>query len=84
MITQLKDKSDEERLIFFDLTTLETRRLLRDLIEVFKIFKSNSTVTEVTFTATLLGTRECICLIIYILISFLLVLGARVLDAIAC
>ena len=39
MIPQLKDKSYEERLIFLDLTTLETRRLRGDLIEVFKIFK---------------------------------------------
>ena len=39
MIPQLKDKSYEERLIFLELTTLETRRLRGDLIEVFKIFK---------------------------------------------
>src|SRR5271157_3639301 len=39
LIPQLKDKSYEERLIFLDLTTLETRRLRGDLIEVFKIFK---------------------------------------------
>ena len=39
LIPQLKDKSYEERLIFLELTTLETRRLRGDLIEVFKIFK---------------------------------------------
>jgi hypothetical protein len=39
MISSLKDHSYEERLQILGLTTLETRRLRGDLIEVFKIFK---------------------------------------------
>ena len=38
LIPQLRDRSYEDRLIFLDLTTLETRPLRGDLIEVFKIF----------------------------------------------
>ncbi|MGE5822000.1 MAG: RNA-directed DNA polymerase [Nitrososphaerota archaeon] len=39
LIACLRDKSYEERLEQLNLTTLETRRLRGDLIEVFKIFK---------------------------------------------
>jgi len=39
MIPNLKNKSYEERLNILNLTTLETRRLRGDLIEVFKICK---------------------------------------------
>ena len=39
VISDLKDKGYENRLRFLNLTTLETRRLRGDLIEVFKIFK---------------------------------------------
>ena len=39
LISDLKDKSYENRLRILNLTTLETRRLRGDLIEVFKIFK---------------------------------------------
>jgi len=39
LIFELKDKTYEERLILLNLTTMETRRIRGDLIEVFKIFK---------------------------------------------
>ena len=39
MISNLKNKSYEERLSILSLTTLETRRVRGDLIEVFKICK---------------------------------------------
>jgi len=39
LITSLKDKTYEDRLRLANLTTLETRKLRGDLIEVFKIFK---------------------------------------------
>ena len=39
MIPNLKNKSYKERLNIFNITTLETRRLRGDLIEVFKICK---------------------------------------------
>jgi hypothetical protein len=39
MISALKDKTYEERLAILGLTTLETRRVRGDLIEVFKMFK---------------------------------------------
>ena len=39
LITSISNKSYEDRLHILNLTTLETRRLRGDLIEVFKIFK---------------------------------------------
>ena len=39
LIPDLKDKSYEDRLRCLNLTTLETRRIRGDLIEVFKISK---------------------------------------------
>jgi len=39
LITSIKDKTYEDKLRLVNLTTLETRRLRGDLIEVFKIFK---------------------------------------------
>ena len=39
MIPNLKNKSYDERLNILNITTLETRRLRRDIIEVFKICK---------------------------------------------
>ena len=39
LISSLQDKTYEERLHILNLTTLETRRVRGDLIEVFKIFK---------------------------------------------
>jgi hypothetical protein len=39
LIKSLKDETYEYRLIKLHLTSMETRRLWRDLIEVFKIFK---------------------------------------------
>lgn len=39
LIFELKDKTYEERLLLLNLTTMETRRIRGDLIEVFKIFK---------------------------------------------
>ena len=40
----MKDKSYEERLKYFKLTTLETRRLRGDLIEAFKILKGKENI----------------------------------------
>jgi ribonucleases P/MRP protein subunit RPP40 len=39
LVPSVRKYSYEERLKFFNLTTLETRRIRGDLIEVFKIFK---------------------------------------------
>jgi len=39
LLTAIKDEIYENRLCLVNLTTLETRRLRGDLIEVFKIFK---------------------------------------------
>ena len=39
MISSLEDETYEDRLIYLKLTTLETRRLRGDLIEVFKILE---------------------------------------------
>jgi ribonuclease P/MRP protein subunit RPP40 len=39
LIPFAKDKTYEDRLCYLGLTTLETRQLRGDLIEVFKIFK---------------------------------------------
>ena len=39
MVSNLRNKSYEERIEILGLTTLETRRLRGDLIEVFKIIK---------------------------------------------
>jgi hypothetical protein len=39
MINGIKDKGYEDKLRCLNLTTLETRRLRGDLIEVFKMFK---------------------------------------------
>jgi ribonucleases P/MRP protein subunit RPP40 len=39
LITAIKDEIFDDRLHYVNLTTLETRRLRGDLIEVFKIFE---------------------------------------------
>ena len=39
LIPDLKDRSYEDRLRCLNLTTLKTRRIRGDLIEVFKIFR---------------------------------------------
>lgn len=44
MINEIKDKTYEERLKYLGLTTLETRRLRGDLIEVFKMLKGYENV----------------------------------------
>ena len=49
LILDLKDKSYEERLRCLNLTTLETRRLRDDLIEVSKIFKGFKNVDPLIF-----------------------------------
>jgi ribonuclease P/MRP protein subunit RPP40 len=49
MIPSLKFKSYEDRLKELELTTLETRRLRGDLIEVFKIFKGLDNVDHKNF-----------------------------------
>ena len=49
VISDLKDKGYEERLRCLNLTTLETRRLRCDLIEVFKIFKGFDDLDPFTF-----------------------------------
>jgi hypothetical protein len=42
LISDLNDKRCEDRLHILNLTTLETRRLKDDIIELFKIFKGFS------------------------------------------
>jgi hypothetical protein len=49
LIPSLRDKSYEDRLKILNLTTLETRRLRGDLIEVFKIFNGFDNVDYRTF-----------------------------------
>ena len=49
LIPDLQDKSYEDRLRCLDLTTLETRRLRGDLIEVCKIFKGFDNLDPFTF-----------------------------------
>jgi hypothetical protein len=49
LISDLKDKSYENRLRILNLTTLETRRLRGDLIEVFKIFKGFDNLDPTVF-----------------------------------
>ena len=52
LILDLKDKSYEERLRCLNLTTLDTRRLRGDLIEVFTMFKGFDIVDPLTFFRT--------------------------------
>ena len=49
LILDLKDKSYEERLRCQNITTLDTRRLRGDLIEVFNIFKGFENVDPIKF-----------------------------------
>ena len=49
LVPNLKHKTYEERLLHLNLTTLETRRLRGDLIEVFKIFKGFENVDSSKF-----------------------------------
>ena len=49
LISDVKDKSYENRLRILNLTTLETRRLRGDLIEVFKIFKGFDNLDPTVF-----------------------------------
>ena len=49
LISDLEDKSYEDRLLCLNPTTLETRRLRGDLIEVFKIFKGFDNLDPFTF-----------------------------------
>ena len=49
MIPELKDFSYESRLLQYDLTILETRRLRGDQIEVFKIMNGYEDVDRNTF-----------------------------------
>ena len=49
LISDLKDKSYEDRLRCLNLTTLETRRIRGDLIEVFKIFKGLDNLDSFAF-----------------------------------
>jgi hypothetical protein len=46
LVVGTKGMSYEERLKFLDMTTLETRRIRRDLIEVFEILKGIEDVKE--------------------------------------
>lgn len=48
MIPSMKDKPYEERLACLKLTSLETRRLRGDFIEVFRIFKSFGDIDPLT------------------------------------
>jgi ribonuclease P/MRP protein subunit RPP40 len=49
LVVEMKEMSYEERLKFLDMTTLETRRVRGDLIEVFKIMKGLEDVNEEKF-----------------------------------
>ena len=49
LISDLKVKGHEDRLRCLNVTTLETRRLRGDLIEVFKIFKGFENMDPLTF-----------------------------------
>jgi ribonucleases P/MRP protein subunit RPP40 len=49
LVPSMRNYSYEERLKFFNLTTLETRRIRGDLIEVFKILKGYEDVNIQTF-----------------------------------
>jgi hypothetical protein len=46
LVIGMKGMSYEKRLKFLDMTTLETRRITGDLIEVFEILKSIENVKE--------------------------------------
>jgi hypothetical protein len=46
LLIGMKGMSYEKRLKFLDMTTLETRRITGDLIEVFEILKSIENVKE--------------------------------------
>jgi ribonuclease P/MRP protein subunit RPP40 len=46
LVVEMKEMSYEERLKFLDMTTLETRRVRGDLIEVFKIMKGLEDVNK--------------------------------------
>jgi hypothetical protein len=46
LVIGMKGMSYEKRLKFLDMTTLETRRITGDLIEVFEILKSIEDVKE--------------------------------------
>ena len=50
MIPELRDLSYEERLTECGLTTLETRRLRGDQIEVFKILNGMKILIEICFS----------------------------------
>jgi ribonuclease P/MRP protein subunit RPP40 len=56
LVVGMKGMSYEERLKFLDMTTLETRRIRGDLIELFKILKGIEDVKEEQFF-----TREKRC-----------------------
>ena len=49
LVPPMRNYSYEERLKLFNLTTLETRRIRGDLIEVFKILKRYEDVNAQTF-----------------------------------
>ena len=49
LISDLKDKGYEDRLRCLNLTTLETRRLRDDFIEIFKTFKGFGNLDPFTF-----------------------------------
>ena len=53
----MRDKSYEERLDYFKLTTLETRRLRGDLIEAFKILKGKEKVDVGKFFKVSMSNR---------------------------
>jgi ribonuclease P/MRP protein subunit RPP40 len=52
LVVGMREKSYEERLKFLDMTTLETRRVRGDLIEVFKIMKGLEDVNKEKFFTT--------------------------------
>ena len=58
MIPVLRDLRHEERLKECGLTTLETRRLRGDQIEVFKILNRYEKLTEIFFSSLKTAERE--------------------------
>jgi len=58
MLPELRGLSYPERLKALGITTLETRRLTDDLIEVFKIVKGFVNIDRKTFFQEALGNRR--------------------------
>ena len=62
MIPELRDLSYESHLLQCGLTTLETRRLRGDQIEVFKIVNGYENVDSVSLDFISLTSYRCVCI----------------------